>query len=309
MNSRAKLVCSLALAALVGCSDEPVGSPGVALKILSVSPDSVYVEGGDTVQVTTENGCAQNALEVTVGEKLIPSVQRTAPDVYTFVVAPAPKEGLQRVPLTFTCSAPPEGLSYAPGQNVGVAELTYDPALEPSPTVAGYGPLGNRVSVLARMTVRFSRAMDPATITADTVFIEGVESDVTFDAATNEATVTPREQLPYGATLRAVVMGGASGVKSLSTGRSLRTTIASEGGSIDPARDTWEFSTRQEGDGNPWVGDIAAAAGHASGGGYKLFSVTAQPSPVGVAFDGTAENHQYKLQAGFLYATEPATVR
>lgn len=299
----------LALAAVMtgalACADDPVGAPSVALKIASISPEAVFVEGGELVKVTTENGCAVDQLKVTVRDVEVANVQALDADVYTFAAPPLAVTSLSEETVTFTCAQAPAGTQYAPGKNIASTSLVYDPRLESAPTVASYGPVGDRISVLTKMTVTFSREMNPATITADTVYIDGVDSVVTYDAATNTATVTPKEQLAYGQTFTCVVVGGESGVTTQATGKTLQTTLKPGGGTPDPLMDQWQFTTRREGEGNPWVGDISAAAGLSTGGSYKLFSVTGQPTPVGTAYAGTPENHTYKLQAGFIYATQP----
>ena len=303
---------AVAVAALVvasACSDAPVagGREKVELKIVSVSPDSVFVEGGELVTVTTENGCRIDQLTAKVRDVTLSNVQEIEANKYTFSSPPLALTSPSAETLTFTCAAhpEPETKEYAAGKNTASATLSYDPRLEPAPTVRSYGPVGDRISVLAKMAVTFSRDMDPSTITKDTVFIQGVDGEVDYNVSTRTATVTPKEQLGYGETFTCIVKGGQGGVTSKATGKALKTTLKPGGGTPDPDQDAWTFTTRQEGEGNPWVGDISAAAGIATGGNYKLFSVTGQPTPVGEAIAGSPENPTYKLQAGFIYATQP----
>lgn len=291
----------LSLAGVFACADEPIGLRRVALEIVSIAPTEVFVEGGDLVEVETRNACDVEALTVMVGDVAVTQVQAPAANRWTFRAPSLKYTTVTEVPVKFTCSRAPQGTEYAPGKNVATTKLIYDPRLEDAPTLAAHGPVGDRVTVLARMTVTFTREMNPSSITAANLFIEGVESDVTYDARTLTATVTPKTQLAFDTTYTCVVRGGLSGVVTRATGKPLRTTL-SAGGALDPLRDTWTFTTRKQGDGDPLVGDVAAAAGVSTGGGYTLRSVTGQPAV------GTTSNAStgYKLQAGFIYATERA---
>lgn len=294
---------ALALAGVVACADEPVGPARIALEIVSITPTEVFVEGGELVQVETRNGCSVDALTVNVGDLTVASVQATSADVYTFRAPALKYVQVTEVPVKFTCKKAPEGTEYTPGKNVATTKLNYDPRLEEAPTLAAHGPVGDRVTVLGRMTVTFTREMNPASISAANLYIEGVESDVTYDAQTLTATVIPKTRLDFGKTYTCVVRGGLSGVVTRATGKPLRTTLANAAGVIDPLKDTWTFTTRREGDGDPLVGDVAAAAGVMKGGDYTLRGVTGQAGPVGAAADSATG---YKLKAGFVYATDRA---
>ena len=61
----------------------------------------------------------------------------------------------------------------------------------------------------------------------------------------------------------------------------------------------WDFKTRCQGCGNPWLGDIAAASGFTSSTNYRLYSVTGQPTPVGEAQSG-----DYHLKSGFIHSSQ-----
>lgn len=299
MRIHAKVPVALAIATLVaGCPEPQVQAPaGVELKITSATPDTIFSEGGELVELVTENGCAPDKASLQIGEVAVASIGGE-PDRYSFLAPASTTLGASStVRLTLTCNEPPAGKTYAQGKNTASIAFTYDPELEPAPQVVDKAPVGDRQSVLAKVRVQFSRRMDPASISPQTVFIQGVEGTVEYIDATRTATFTPAQQLAYrddagAGSYTVVVKGGAGGVRSLK-GRSLQ--VRSGSGSDE----TWQFSTRREGEGNPWTGDISAAAGISTGGQYKLFSVTGQPTPVGEAQGG-----QFKVQSGFIYATQ-----
>ena len=299
------------VAGVFACSSPPATKPGVALSIKSVTPDTVFTEGGDPVVVTTVNGCVKGDVKIDIGGVPIAAstIVSEAADSYKFPAPASASTQKNTTTLTLTCAKPAKaGDSYASGKNSDTHPFTYDPALEPNPVVTKYSPFGDRISVLAQMTVTFSRPMDPASVIAPgAVTIKGITGTTTYDAPTKTATFVPAQQLPYGSPEICVVLGGAGGVTSLAQGKPLATHLAPSGTAVDPNQDSWAFTTRCEGCGNPWLGDISAAAGISTGGNYKLFSVTGAPTPVGTAYAGTEAAHTYKLESGFLYATQPPT--
>ncbi len=89
------------------------------------------------------------------------------------------------------------------------------------PTVAAFSPANGatNVAINAVATVTFSEAMTASTINATTVtLMDGsatVAASVTYNAATNTATLTPNSGLSNARTYSVVVKGGASGVKDV----------------------------------------------------------------------------------------------
>jgi hypothetical protein len=88
------------------------------------------------------------------------------------------------------------------------------------PTVASTSPTAgaNDVGIGTLVTVTFSEAMDAATISASTFELRDtggtlVAAAVTYDAATNTATLAPDSTLANTTTYTATVKGGANGVK------------------------------------------------------------------------------------------------
>jgi hypothetical protein len=307
LRSEAKLLLLLAAGAIAAACSAPQVGAGITkvdLKIKSVSPDTVFNEGGKLVTLTTENGCAKEKMTVKVGSVPV-TIDSSALDTYTFTAPAFGQDSRTSVELSAECSEHPSPADHAYGVNKASAQFTYDPSLEPQPEVKTYGPFGDKISVLSKMVVTFTRDMKPESVNADTVHMQGITGKTVYDAGTFTATFTPDEQLPYGTPQTCVVVGGANGVHSKKTGKELSTHLRPGGGTADPTQDSWTFTTRCEGCGNPWSGEISAAAGISKGSGYKLFSVTGQPMPVGEAFAGTPANHTYKLQSGFLYATQP----
>jgi hypothetical protein len=301
-----------------GCSGDGSTGTGTSdiptkeLKIKSVNPASVFIEGTDIVTLVTENGCGKDKAEIDIGGITITGaqIQATDNDHYTFT---APADGTLATPtsqavvkpIKLKCSAAPTTTwKYAKLPAEASASIKYDPDLEPQPTIKTPSPLGgdahsNGVSVLAKMTVVFTRAINPDTVTKDSFSISEVTGQITHEADNKTFYFKPDQQLQYAKQYTCKV---TTAVKSAFRGKALKTTIAPNNGTPDPAFDEWTFTTRCEGCGNPWLGDISAAAGISSGGSYKLFSVTGQPTPV-----GEASNDQYKLQSGFIYATAPTT--
>lgn len=296
------VLATLALAA--GCTPPTkTKQREVHLELTSIAPKTVFTEGGEPVVVETTNGCAVDKMTLKVGNVTVTGVEKLADNKYTFA-APTWAEGVRReVDVVMECAEHPDPKKFKYGRNSATIKLVYDPTLVPAPSVKAPSPAGERISVLAKMSVTFTREMNPDTLRDDTVYIEGVQGSVEYFANTNTAVFTPTQQLAYGQTYTCIVKGGESGVRGKS-GKALKLEAGA-----NQAQYQWTFTTRREGEGNPWVGDISAAAGISEGGGYKLFSVTGQPTPVGEAYAGTKENHTYKLQSGFIYAAQPPSAQ
>ena len=101
-------------------------------------------------------------------------------------------------------------------------------ARTPTPGAAG-------LPVSTSATARFSEAMNPATITSSTFELRdpanvAIPTNVTYNAATTTATVTPQAALEYGTTYTVVLRGGAGGVADTAGNQLL-------------ADSTWTFST------------------------------------------------------------------
>jgi hypothetical protein len=88
------------------------------------------------------------------------------------------------------------------------------------PTVTAFSPSGgsSNVAVNSAMTVTFNEAMNASTISTSTVFVRNAAgvvaaANVSYNASTRTATVTPSAALANSTTYTIVVRGGASGVK------------------------------------------------------------------------------------------------
>ncbi len=316
ISKRWALGLAILASGAVACGGGTTTGPGnkktsVKLSITSVTPHAVFNEGGTPAEVKTQNGCALTDLTVTIaGTPVTASTITGTANDYKFPAPPAPAGTSTTQPTTVTlaatCAKPADATTvYAAGGNTASASFIYDPSLEPQPTITSYAPTGTGISVLAKMVVTFSRPMNQQSVEkAGNVGIQGVQGATVYDPSTRTATFTPANQLNYSNTYTCVVVGGSpgsGGVESQS-GKQLSTHLYPAGGASDPNKDSWTFTTRCEGCGNPWIGDISAAAGISTGGNYKLFSVTGAPTPVGTAQD---QNKTYTLQSGFLYATQP----
>lgn len=97
-----------------------------------------------------------------------------------------------------------------------------------APVLIERSPLGEGHSPLVRPTLRFNEPLDEATLTADNVRIEGVESTVSWDASTRTVTLVPLRALYPG---RAYTVKLGAKVRDLS-GNALGTEV------------TWTFRTR-----------------------------------------------------------------
>lgn len=285
-----RIAVTLTLALAAGCTDDPVapteGKTQVELKIVSLDPTTVFLEGGTTITVTTENGCAPAAMTATVADVPV-TLAASGPDTWTFTAPALARTAASAEPLVLTCAShpAPDQFEYAPGKNTATATLTYDPALEPAPTVTGNAPTGDRASVLAHPFVVFDRAIDAASITPTSVRIEGVEATVSWDAATRTATLTPVQKLAFATSYKVVV---APAVKTALSGKTLAAAFE------------WTFSTRRQGDGDPWLGTIAPGAGTARAtDGLKVVGTVGAVDPVGHARTASGS---YKVQAGFTYS-------
>jgi hypothetical protein len=88
------------------------------------------------------------------------------------------------------------------------------------PTVTTAAPGGTKVSPTAMVTAKFSEPMNEASVEAPGVFTlkmgaKKVPATVTYNPATQTATLDPTKNLRRGGTYTASVLGGPSGAKDL----------------------------------------------------------------------------------------------
>src|SRR3954462_13945156 len=95
-------------------------------------------------------------------------------------------------------------------------------AAAPAPGGPGKAPAGGSagLNVGTAATATFSEPMRASTVGASSFTLTdgngaSVPANVSFDAATNTATLTPQSALQYGVTYRATVVGGSGGATDL----------------------------------------------------------------------------------------------
>jgi hypothetical protein len=112
-----------------------------------------------------------------------------------------------------------KGMQYAffPA-TAGTYQVTFTSDTSP-PTVTATSPVNAAVEVnpTTSITVTFSEAMNPATITGSTITLldpssAPVPATVSYNPATNTATLTPNSTLAFSTTYTITVQGGAGGV-------------------------------------------------------------------------------------------------
>jgi hypothetical protein len=113
--------------------------------------------------------------------------------------------------------------------------VTVSAAVAPTVTAVTPAPGATGLSLSTIVVVTFSTAMDATTVTTGTVQLRDpsnnlVASIVSYNPATDTATLTPTAALAADSTYTATVLGGASGVKSLA-------------GVAMAANYTWSFTT------------------------------------------------------------------
>ncbi|HVU89697.1 MAG TPA: Ig-like domain-containing protein [Pirellulales bacterium] len=123
------------------------------------------------------------------------------------------------------------GVNLDPSPKTMTLDLSHDD-LTP-PTVAAVTPLGasTGVSVNTPVTVTFSEAVNPSSVTTSTIQLRDsnnnlVAGTVTYNAATKTATLTPTSSLSNSMMYMMTIVGGAGGVTDLA-GNSLATNIFS----------------------------------------------------------------------------------
>lgn len=216
-------------------------SPRTSLKILSVNPSTVYLEGQDIVTVVTENGCGKDKLSITVDGEPVVGVRSTDLNTYTFTPPARALGVVTPVALVLTCSAPPYA-SYEYACNKATAQLTYDPGAEPAPTIKSYAPMGDAAALLAPVVVTFTRRIDPATVTAQAFGIRGLTGTIAGSDDARTFTFTPDSPLAPATTYRAFVM---TDVRSAAAHKPLRPTVAAHGEAVSPDADEWTFATER----------------------------------------------------------------
>lgn len=310
--------------ALMACGPEvtPPSAKQVTFEITRVTPGSVFIEGGEAVTLETREGC--DAPSVRIAGIPVDVVEKVGDNRYTILTPPAPDRTITAAkiePLEATCETHPDapGTIYRDGGKVATEHITYDPALEPHPTIASSAPTGDRVSVTTRITIVFSRPMNWESILLQgNITVDGVAGTLSCadfsDAqkACRTVVFTPTSYLEFDRTYTVRVKGGENGVRSFLQNKTLRTTLTPRG-VVDPTEDVWEFRTRRRGENDPWVGSVSSTGGFsqsscASGDTnckrYKLFSITGQPAPVGVA---VTDDGSFRMQSGFVFRSQTGT--
>jgi hypothetical protein len=101
------------------------------------------------------------------------------------------------------------------------ATSSFTTIVDVPPTVTGFTPASGATGVAtnAAVTVTFSEALNPSTVTSSTVYLLNgstqVAATVTYNSSTNTATLTPTSPLANSTTYTIVVVGGAAGIKDL----------------------------------------------------------------------------------------------
>jgi len=273
------------------------------LRILSLTPDVVPPDGSTLVTLAARNGCALPDAALSFDGAPLSTETLRSPGDGVYVFAPPARDVSTRTEfiLELRCAKPSDGGAYAVA--TASAKLVFDPALEAAPTVKLHAPVGDAVPVDAKVIVTFSRAMQPSSISANTIFIDGVEGAASYDETSATATFAPLQPLAAGKPYTVVVKAGEAGVRS-AHGRPLATTLAAAGAPAADA-DRWSFTTACAGCAVPSkvVGDVGSAAGFSRNAKYKLFSITGQAgSPV----VGTTGDAQHRLEAGSVPASDVA---
>jgi methionine-rich copper-binding protein CopC len=100
-------------------------------------------------------------------------------------------------------------------------DVLFSPTSTAPPTVSTVVPADDAtgVSTTSSVTVSFSEALDPTTVTASTIELLTpgntlVPATVTYNATTESAVLTPTSALAAGTTYTVQIVGGTSGVKS-----------------------------------------------------------------------------------------------
>jgi len=138
-----------------------------------------------------------------------------------------------------------------PGQSYTGSNYWADVVFSAGAAVTSTTPIAGAggVAVTASVTVTFTKAMDPTTITTNTIQLKDpsgnvVAASVSYNSSTFTATLTPNAALNTDTTYTGLVVGGSSGVKDTS-------------GNAMAANYTWSFFT----DGPaPVVNSVAPAA-------------------------------------------------
>jgi hypothetical protein len=212
---------------------------------VTVDPTAIYVEGEDLVSVRPAALCQAGTEAITVGGVRVTQVEHDpAGNRFVFVppARPPAQGGREDVAVIVTCETEREVCQGQRGLLVATGKVTYDVSLEPQPQLKMYAPVGDRLPSGLDMVVTFTRAMEPATITNRTVFVEGIEGATTLSTDGKTATFKPSSPFAAGVKFRAIVLGGTAGVRTAAAHRELKATLAPNGESIAPDRDTWFFT-------------------------------------------------------------------
>lgn len=285
-----------------GGNSGTTGAPQCHVTVTSIVPSFGKTAGGDTVTITGTG--FDSTSTASLGTAKLSAVHVTGSTQLTGVTPATTTADMQSVDVTVTTGSGCKG-TLANGwqwnnEKGGPKLLSYFPQN------------GAKASVLATVVAKFD--IQVAQVNNTDLTIDSVQGDVlkyhsdgslcplgTTDSTcspcypntANGATCTfkPQKALDYGTTYTARV---TNGITSQVSGAPLSNPT------------TWTFTTRKQGELDPWIGDISAASGLTSSAQYKLYSTTGQPTPVGTACDGKGctGTHTYKLQSGFIHAAQ-----
>jgi len=223
-----------------GATNIPLGSTITAqfskpMDSTTIDAARFTVDNGVTGTVTYDN--ASNSVT------LAPSVPLAWNTTYTVTVASGPGGVLSADGLQLDSVTLPNSWSFT----------TAPPDTSP-PTVASSNPAigATSIPIASSVTVVFSEAMDPSTITSSNIYISGVPGTVTYDAGSYTATFTPTTSLSNATNYTVYV---TTGVKDLS------------GNALQAAR-VWVFTTMQS-TAQPSLNNYCQVPVFVSGSGVK----------------------------------------
>src|SRR5690606_33380535 len=153
------------------------------------------------------------------------TLTQVGPGRFTFTAPAAPTlTAPVSAELLVVCAQHPTPETHEYSVDRGTATLLYDPGNAPPPRILGYRPAGEKASVIAPVELVFTQLMDHATLSTETIHIEGVEGSVEVRDSKQPARTTvffkQSQPLAYDTAYTVVVRGGENGVRS-TTGKSL----------------------------------------------------------------------------------------
>lgn len=187
-------------------SDEPAPqTPAVATapRVDGVVPNRVAPDAEELVTIHGARFC-ERAL-VRLANEPVPLETKSEREITFRTKALGAVHELTRQDVAVVCES---GTATLPGG------LTRDPALIVEPELLQYGPQGSAVEPTAGLSVTFNRPMDPSTVDAARLGIEGVAGRVSWNGATRTAAFAPEAPLVGGRSYVGYVVGGPHGVRS-----------------------------------------------------------------------------------------------